>query len=94
MGFPHFMHGISMVVRKRVQVGVGRGICIVSSSLNEGRNATDGSTDSSSLMHEVDQSQELLLRDFFEIGSMGDILVLDRGSGPGMTVHSVICCPV
>ena len=86
MGFPHIMHGISMVVRKRVQVGVGRGICIVSSSLNEGRNATEGSTDSS-LMHEVDQSQQLLLRDFLEIGSMGDILVLDRSSGPGMTVR-------
>jgi hypothetical protein len=86
MGFPHIMHGISMVVRKRVQVGVGRGICIVSSSLNEGRNATDGSTDSSQ-MHEVDRSQELLLRDFLEIGSKGDILVLDRSSGPGMTVR-------
>ena len=89
MGFPHIMHGISMVVRKRVQVGVGRGICIVSSSLNEGRNATEGSTDSS-LMHKVDQSQQLLLRDFLEIGSMGDILVLDRSSGPGMTVRYLL----
>jgi hypothetical protein len=67
-----------------VQVGVGRGICIVSSSLKEGRNATDGPTDSST---RSDQSQELLLRDFFEIGSMGDILVLGRSSGPGMTVR-------
>jgi hypothetical protein len=37
-----------------------------------------------------DQSQELLLRDFFEIGSMGDILVLDRSSGPGMTVRYLL----
>jgi hypothetical protein len=34
------MHGISMVVWKRVQVGVTRGICIVSSFSKEGRNAT------------------------------------------------------
>jgi hypothetical protein len=53
MGLPHIMHGISMVVRKRVQVGVGRGICIVSSSFKGGRNATDGSTDTS-LMHGSD----------------------------------------
>jgi hypothetical protein len=71
------------------RLALGGGFAFVSSSLNEGRNATDGSTDSS-LMHEVDQSQELLLRDFLEIGSMGDILVLDRSSGPGMSVRYLL----
>jgi hypothetical protein len=38
---PHFMQGISISVRKRVQVGVGRGIgSIVSSQVGEDANAT------------------------------------------------------
>jgi hypothetical protein len=40
MGSPHLMHGISVVVSNRVQVGVGRGVFSIVSSFLQGKDAT------------------------------------------------------